>query len=57
MDIIIRWMDDIGAHSASVDVTYLRIDALGYLDTLRTGEMWDITLTDDSGRDVTTMYV
>lgn len=49
----LSWIDDTGAHAQPINAGYLAIDPMGYLDALRTGDMWNILLTDEDGRDVT----
>lgn len=49
----LSWIDDTGAHTQTINSSYLAIDPMGYLDALRTGDMWNICLIDEGGRDVT----
>jgi len=57
MDITVTWIDDTGAHSVPVNAPYFRKDGLGYLDNLRTGQMWNIVVRDADNRDVTSRYL
>jgi hypothetical protein len=56
-NVTLTWMDDTGAHKKSVNALYMQQDPSGYLDALRTGEMWSITLRDPQGRDITSQYI